>query len=104
MCSGQLISTSASQLLYDGKGRNVASLAGLQPDLSYRLVCRLCSSTILLAIRQAVQLIAITPEEPGEGHFSAQNGEGECKEAVLEVVEPGGIDEESRRDGDGGER
>ena len=47
-------------------------------------------------------LIAITPENPGEGCFGAQDGEGEGEEAVFEIVVPGGVDNEPGRDGDGG--
>ena len=47
-------------------------------------------------------LIAITPEDPGEGSPGAQNGEGKGEEALFEVLTPCGIDEEPS--GDGGQR
>ncbi len=44
-------------------------------------------------------LLVIPPEEPAEGDLGAQDGEEEGEEAVTEVVEPGGVDDE-----DGGDR
>ncbi len=43
------------------------------------------------------------PEEPGESCAGAQDGEGQGEEAVLEVVMPGGVDDEPGGDAHGGE-
>src|SRR5919199_1668379 len=45
----------------------------------------------------------MVPEDPGEGGTGAQDPEQEGEEAVFEVVEPGGIDDEPGGDEDGGE-
>ena len=49
-------------------------------------------------------LIAITPEDPGEGSSSAQNSKGESEETIFEVLTPCGKDDEPSGDGDGGQR
>ena len=46
--------------------------------------------------------VLLVPGEPREGGLGAQDGEEEGERAVFEVVEPGGVDDEPGRDGDGG--
>ena len=45
----------------------------------------------------------MVPEAPRENRAGAQGGEEEGEEAVLEVVEPGGVGDETGGDGDGDE-
>ena len=65
------------------------------------------SGDLAVSFRQSATrffLIAIMPENQGEGSPGAQNGEGEGEETVFEVLTPCGIYEEPHGDGDGGQR
>ena len=48
-------------------------------------------------------MAATMPEDPGEDRAGAQDGEGEGKDTVFQIVVPGGVDYESGGDEYGGE-
>lgn len=50
-----------------------------------------------------VGLVVFAPEDPVKGDLGAEDGEQEGEDAVAQVVEPGGVDDEGGGDNEGGE-
>ena len=48
-----------------------------------------------------LSFFVVSPEEPVQRYLGAEEGEEEGEEAVAEVVEPGGVDDEGRGDDEG---